>query len=71
MIPMGLETAVNRVILFTGVLNIGVAMYVARQFGPIGMAWCAVFAEVLVLLGLFVTLQLSGRGFWSMKKVST
>lgn len=65
MIPLGMERAVNRVILFAGALNILLAVLLAHRYGAIGMAWCAVTAEAIVLGGLFLMLLRSGKGFWS------
>lgn len=68
MIPLGLDHQLNRVILAAGVLNLALAMLLAREYGPAGMAVCAVAAEAIVLVGIIATLQSTGRGFWSQPK---
>lgn len=64
MLPLGMDRAFNKVIISAGVLNVLLALWLARLAGPVGMAASVVTAEAFVTLGMWWTLKRSGRGFW-------
>jgi O-antigen/teichoic acid export membrane protein len=56
MLPLGMESELNKVMLLCGALNIALALIVAPRFGAVGMAWvvdasafCASFGAWLLL----------------------
>lgn len=57
-LPLGLERPVNVVTLVAGLLNIGLAVWLARLFAGLGMACIAVFTEALIASGIYIVLRL-------------
>jgi PST family polysaccharide transporter len=48
MLPFGMDRAFNRISLGAGLLNVGLAVFLAPRFGPIGTAWSVVAAQAFV-----------------------
>jgi PST family polysaccharide transporter len=67
MLPMGMDKALNRVILGAGLLNCTMALLLAPRYGPMGMAWSVVCAELFVTAGSAFVLVRSDHGFWGSK----
>lgn len=64
MLPLGMDRAFNKVIISAGVLNVVLAVFLARRGGPMGMATSVVVAEAFVAIAMWWSLRSSGRGFW-------
>lgn len=56
MLPLGLDRHFNTIILIAGLINIGLAIFLAPRYGPLGMAWAVVSSEAFVTLSQFITL---------------
>lgn len=56
MLPLGLDRLFNSIILIAGFINIGLAIFLAPRFGPLGMAWAVVVSEAFVTFSQFITL---------------
>lgn len=68
LIPLGYDRIVNRIILLAGVLNVVAACLAAAEYGPMGMAWCVVGAETLILGGLLVAVRSVDPLFFQLPK---
>jgi PST family polysaccharide transporter len=64
MLPLGMDSAFNKVIICAGVLNVLLALWLAPLAGPIGMATSVVIAEAFVTIAMWWALKSSGRHFW-------
>jgi PST family polysaccharide transporter len=64
MLPFGMDRLYNRIILGAGVLNVSLAIYAAPHYGPIGMAWSVVAAEMFVTVAMWIALHRNGHRFW-------
>jgi PST family polysaccharide transporter len=53
MLPLGLDHVFNRIILAAGVLNLGLAYWLAPRFAEMGMAWAVVIAEAFVTFAMY------------------
>jgi PST family polysaccharide transporter len=62
--PLGMDRAVNRIIMSAGLLNIVLAVWLAPRYGAVGIAWAVVMAESFVTLAQAVVLHRSGKAFW-------
>ncbi len=58
MLPLGLDRPFNTIILIAGLINLGLAIFLAPRYGPLGMAWAVVSSEAFVTVGQFITLWL-------------
>lgn len=57
MLPLGLDRPFNKVILLAGVINISIAVMLARPLAHIGMAIAVVTSELIVTTGVYLALQ--------------
>jgi PST family polysaccharide transporter len=60
MLPLGLDSAFNRIILAAGILNIVLAVILAPTFAQMGMACSVLTCEVLVTAGMYIALRRRG-----------
>lgn len=60
MLPLGLESQFNKIVLAAGALNIGLAVALAPRFAQFGVAGAVVIAEAFVVLTLYVKLHRQG-----------
>jgi polysaccharide transporter, PST family len=60
MLPLGMDAALNRIVICVGMANLGLACVLAPLFREQGMAWAAVSSEGLVLLAILVFLSWKG-----------
>lgn len=59
-LPLGLERPINVVTAVAGLIDIGLAVCLARPFAGIGMAWVAVTSELFVAGGIYFVLRIRG-----------
>jgi len=57
MVPLGLERQMNRAIVAAGLFNVMLVPLLAPRFGALGAATAVVCAELVVTLGMYVTLR--------------
>jgi PST family polysaccharide transporter len=57
MLPLGLDSTLNRIILGAGLLNVVLAVLLAPRFAQIGMAWAVLASEVFVTAGIYIALR--------------
>jgi PST family polysaccharide transporter len=62
MLPFGMDRAFNRIVVTAGVLNIVLAVFLSRRFGPNGTAWSVVVSQGFVATSMFVILLRSAPG---------
>jgi len=60
MLPMGLDSTFNRIILGAGIMNIVLAVFLAPVYAQMGMAWAVLASEVFVTAGIYVALHRRG-----------
>jgi polysaccharide transporter, PST family len=65
MLPLRMDREFNMIILLAGVLNLGLALILARRYGSIGMAISVACAETLVTGGTFFALRRRRLDPWS------
>jgi PST family polysaccharide transporter len=65
MLPFGMDRMFRTIALCAGILNVGLALFLAPRFGPLGMAWAVVAAEAFVTAAMGVVLHRSGQSFWA------
>ncbi len=68
MLPQGMDGAFNVIIIAAGVVNLGLAFYLAPRYGPYGMALAVVVAEALVLFGQWLAIARSPNPFWKIQE---
>ena len=56
MLPMGMETTVNKIVISAGALNLVLAFWWASRWKQLGMAWAVVISEVTVTLLMCIVL---------------
>lgn len=61
MLPLGLERALSTIIVSAGLLNLGLAVLLARPYGPEGMAAAVVGSEAFVTISMLVVLTVGGN----------
>jgi PST family polysaccharide transporter len=64
MLPLGMDSIFNRIIMSAGLLNIALAVWLAPRYGAVGIAWAVVMAEGFVTLAQAIVLHRSGNAFW-------
>jgi PST family polysaccharide transporter len=57
MLPLGLDTTFNRIVLGAGILNIVLAIVLAPLFAQMGMAWAVLTSEIFVATAMYVALR--------------
>jgi len=57
MLPLGLDSQFNKIILGAGLINIVLAVLLAPSYAHIGMAWAVVTAEVFVTASIYYLLK--------------
>jgi PST family polysaccharide transporter len=57
MLPLDMESELNKVMLTCGALNVGLAILIAPHFGGIGMAWVVVASTFFASLGAWLVLR--------------
>ena len=60
MLPLGMDRQFNWIVLGAGSLNLGIAITLAPLWGPVGMAWAVVSAELFASLSIFILLRSQG-----------
>jgi PST family polysaccharide transporter len=60
MLPLGLDSAFNRIILGAGILNIVLAIVLAPLFAQMGMAWAVLTCQIFVTVGIYLALRRRG-----------
>jgi PST family polysaccharide transporter len=60
MLPLGLDSLYNKVILAAGAINIVLASLLAPSYAGAGMAWAVVCAEFYVTAGVYLSLRWRG-----------
>lgn len=60
MLPMGLDRAFNTIILFAGLVNLGLALTLAPSLKASGMAWAVIASELFVTGAMFFLLRWRG-----------
>ncbi len=57
MLPLGMDREFNVIIVGCGILNIVMALILAPQYGPVGMASAVLISEILVTTSQFIVLR--------------
>jgi polysaccharide transporter, PST family len=57
MLPLGLDSAFNKIIILAGLINLSVALLIAPTYKGIGMAWAVVIAETFVSATMYLVLR--------------
>jgi PST family polysaccharide transporter len=57
MLPLGLDSTFNRIILGAGILNVTLAIVFAPWFAQMGMAWAVLSSEIFVTTGIYIALR--------------
>jgi polysaccharide transporter, PST family len=70
MLPLRMDREFNVIILLAGVLNVVLALILARRYGSIGMAISVACAETLVTAGAFFALRRRRLDPWSARQVA-
>jgi PST family polysaccharide transporter len=60
MLPLGLDSTFNRIILGAGIMNVVLAVLLAPLYAQMGMAWAVVASEIFVTAGIYVALRRRG-----------
>lgn len=60
MLPLGMDRQFNWIVLGAASLNLGIAITLAPIWGPVGMAWAVVSAELFASLSIFILLRIQG-----------
>lgn len=58
MLPLGLDRPFDSIILIAGLINVGLAVWLAPRYADVGMAWAVVSAEVFVTGAMYFLLRL-------------
>jgi polysaccharide transporter, PST family len=61
LIPLGFDNVYVVLGLIAGVINITLAVLLASRYGAVGMAWSVVVAELVVVIGIVIALQVRGN----------
>jgi PST family polysaccharide transporter len=67
---LGRDNLVNRIIMSAGLLNLGLAVFLAPRFTHFGMAWAVVCSEIFVCIALVVTVRRVSP-FWAATKTAS
>ncbi len=62
MLPFGMDRAFNRIVVCAGILNVVLAVFLSRRFGPMGTAWSVVASQTFVSTSMYIALLRSRRG---------
>ena len=57
MLPLGMDSAFNKIILAAGVINLSLALVLAPAYTDMGMAWAVVIAETFVSATMYLLLR--------------
>jgi PST family polysaccharide transporter len=57
MLPLGMDSAFNKIILLAGVINLSLALVLAPAYTDMGMAWAVVIAETFVSATMYLLLR--------------
>jgi polysaccharide transporter, PST family len=57
MLPLGLDMQFNKIILWAGIINVLLAIFLAPFYGHIGMAWAVVITETLIVIAIYYILR--------------
>jgi PST family polysaccharide transporter len=57
LLPRNMDAPLTRLTLWAGVVNLGLAILLARPYSHLGMAWAVVLTEVFVLFGLALSVR--------------
>ncbi len=57
MLPLGLDRQFVRIVVCAGLLNVGLAVWLAPTLGAVGMAWAVVGAEAAAAAGMWLFLR--------------
>jgi len=58
MLPLGLDRPFTRIVIWAGLLNLGLAVWLAPSLGERGMAWAVVAAEAFAAAGMWLYLRI-------------
>ncbi|HVN04237.1 MAG TPA: oligosaccharide flippase family protein [Bryobacteraceae bacterium] len=64
MLPLRMDREFNRITIMAGLLNVGLALILARRYGAMGMAVSVACAETFVTLSTVVALRRRGLDPW-------
>jgi len=64
MLPLRMDREFNRIAIIAGLVNVAMALIVARRYGPIGMAISVACAETFVTASTFIALRRRGLDPW-------
>lgn len=64
MLPLRMDREFNRITILAGLLNVGLALILARRYGAMGMAVSVACAETFVTLSTVVALRRRGLDPW-------
>jgi len=67
MLALGMDVPFNRVILWAGLLNLGLALLLVPRFAHFGMAYAVVLVEVFVTVGMFFYLLRVRKSPWQLR----
>ena len=57
MLPLGMDSAFNKIIISAGLINLSLALFLAPIYKDMGMAWAVVVAETFVSVTIYVILR--------------
>jgi PST family polysaccharide transporter len=57
MLPLGMDSAFNKIIVTAGLINLSLALFLAPIYKDMGMAWAVVIAETFVSLTIYIVLR--------------
>lgn len=60
MLPLGLDSTFNRIILGAGILNVVLAVFLAPLYAQMGMACSVLTCEIFVTVGMYIALRRRG-----------
>ncbi len=61
MLPFGMDRAFNRIVVSAGLMNVVLAIFLSRSFGPVGTALSVVTSQTFVSTCMFIALLRSRR----------
>jgi PST family polysaccharide transporter len=65
MLPLSLDRPFNAIILGAGLINLGLAVFLAPRHAQLGMTYTVLLSEIFVVLATYVFLSVKKLGFWN------
>jgi len=65
MLPLNMDRDFNAIIIFAGLMNIGMALVLVPHYHEVGMAFSVLATEVLVPIMMVIILRWRGQHPWA------